>query len=283
MTGRFWTGMACAVSVLALAACSSGGGGDANRRPPITLKGASYDRFVSNPQLREIEGGSGSGVIFLDDGVIKFLGKQRETNGSTTTFVSDNGALARVTSLPGYENLRLLRVEAVRNGSPVATEGIVGTFTSERRMGQASGFATYSGAGRSVAVARLDGPSGFVLEGEGTKTSVVVLFGPSGSVAATLDFSQTAGSLNAPIDTIQISGMRIEGNRFRGGILSASKGSLPEPSFAASGATLASSGVFSGWNDGNGTVSGGNRPGEVGGAFVANTAAGTLTGYYLAD
>lgn len=276
---RFRTLAACAALSLPLAAC--GGGGD-SVNPPITLNGVSYDTSGTAPRLRETEGGDGTSVIFVDDGVREILARRIGGSGSEAIYQSDDGVILRLTAVPGFESTRFISME--EDGAPFA-EGIIGRFTGETRMAAATGTATYLGAGRGVATVRVEDASGplFDLEGAETVTSVVVDFGTPGNVTATLDFSRTASAVFEPIDTVEITGMTISGNRFSGGTLEASKGGVPVPDYSASAGQLASSGVFSGWNDTTGNVRGGNLPAEVGGAFLAEAEAGRMTGFYLAD
>jgi hypothetical protein len=275
-----------AVSVAALAACSSGGGGSSgDARPPTTLKGAAYvvpGGELSQAQLRQTQGGSGANindVVFVDDGVFEFLGRRsRQLDAITTEFVSDDGAVAFVTAPPGYEDSRLIRTEFADGGVGYVSEGVLGRFTSEARMATALGSATYIGNG----TAQVRGDEGlgdsFDLIGGGTR--VDVNFG-SRTVDTTLDFSATAGAVSAPIDVLRITGQTISGNRFGGGTLASTKGGAAVPAYTTGNVT--SSGVFAGWNDATGNVQGGNRPAEVGGAFVATPGVATVTGRYLAD
>lgn len=282
---RIWTCAACAAVALPLAACG-GGGGDSTPRPPITLKGASYavpDGDLTEAELRETEGGAGQGignVVFVDDGVFEFLGEQTGSDPFTTQFTADDGSVAFATAPPGYEDSRLLRIEFSQNGVRYVSEGIVGRFTSEDRMATAAGTATYIGT--STSTVRADSAFGQQFDLTGGNSIVEVDFG-AGQVDATLDFTGTASAVSAPIDTVLIDGMRIDGNRFSGGALTASKNGTVQPAFSASGSSLSSSGAFAGWNDSTGAVQGGNRPAEVGGAFVANPGVRTLMGRYLAD
>lgn len=285
--GRFWAGAAGAVSVAVLAACSSGGGGSADAKPPTTLRGANYTvpgGDLSEAQLRRTEGGSGANindVVFVDDGVFEFLGRRtRQLDAITTEFVSDDGtSVAFVTAPPGYEDTRLIRTEFTDGGVSYVSEGVLGRFTSEARMATALGSATYVGEG----TAQVRGDEGFGDRFDliGGDAVVTVNFG-SRRVDTSLDFRGTAGAVSAPIDVVQLSGQTISGNRFGGGTLVSTKtGQGTVNAFTTSNVT--SSGVFAGWNDTTGNVRGGNRPAEVGGAFVATPGVATLTGRYLAD
>jgi hypothetical protein len=284
--GRFWARAAGAVSVLGLAACSSGGGGGGDTRPPTTLNGANYaipGGNLSQAQLRQTEGGSGANindVVYVDDGVFEFLGRRTvQLDAITTEFTDDNGATAIVTAPPGYEDSRLIRMEFAQNGVSYVSEGVLGRFTSEARMGTASGTATYIGNG--TAQVRGDRGFGGTFDLIGGNARVDVDFGRR-SVNTTLDFTNTAGSVSAPIDVLQINGQAISGNRFGGGTLVSTKtGSGVQSAYTTS--NISSSGVFSGWNDTTGNVRGGNLPAEVGGSFVANPGVATVTGRYLAD
>jgi hypothetical protein len=281
---RFRTSAACIGLALFLGAC---GGGDGTPRPPITLNGVTYavpNASVSRSELRNTEGGAGQGigsVVFVDDGVFEFLGKEtRRLDQFVTEFRSDDGAIALVTAPPGYEDSRLIRLVYSQGGINYVSEGIIGRFTSDARMALASGTATYVGTG----TAEIRGDSAFgqrfdLIRGN---TVVEVDFNRR-EVSSELDFRGTAAAVSAPIDTVRIDGMRINGNRFSGGSLTASKDGTGQPAFTASGAALSSSGVFAGWNDATGNVQGGNRPAEVGGAFVATPGVRTLVGRYLAD
>jgi hypothetical protein len=239
---------------------------------------------LAQSERRNTEGGAGQaigGVVFVDDGVFEFLGREvRRLDQFTTEFRSDDGAVALVTAPPGYEDTRLIRLRYSQGGINYVSEGIIGRFTSDARMALASGTATYVGAGTGQV--RGDSAFGQTFDLIRGNTTVEVDF--SGRAVSTqLDFRGTAAAVGAPIDTVRIDGMRISGNRFSGGTLSASKNGTDQPGFSASGAALSSSGVFSGWNDATGNVQGGNRPGEVGGAFVATPGVRTLVGRYLAD
>jgi hypothetical protein len=282
---RFWTCAACLAVALPLAGCGGGGGGDS--RPPITLKGASIvvpDGDLAEAELRRTDGGAGPGignVVFVDDGVFEFLGEQTgRLDQFTTVFTADDGSVAFATAPPGYEDSRLLRLEFSQNGVRYVSEGIIGRFTSEDLMAAASGSATYTGTG--TATVRADSAFGQQFDLSGGDTVVDVDF-DRGRINATLDFSGTASAVGEPIDTVRIDGMRIDGNRFSGGALTASRGGTIQPAYSASGSSLSSSGVFAGWNDTTGSVQGGDRPAEVGGAFVATPGVRTLTGRYLAD
>jgi hypothetical protein len=287
--GRFGPAAAGAISVLVLAACSSGGssGSSGDTRPPTTLKGATYavpGGDLAQAQLRQTEGGSGANindVVFVDDGVFDFLGKRtRDLDPITTEFTDDNGATAIVTAPPGYEDTRLIRMQFADAGTTYVSEGVIGRFTSEARMGTATGTATYIGNGTG----QVRGDRGFganpfdLVDGD---VRVDVDFG-SRSVNTLLDFSGTAGAVSAPIDTVQINGQAISGNRFGGGTLVSSKTGIGIVN-AYTTSNVASSGVFAGWSDATGNVQGGNRPAEVGGSFVANPGVATVTGRYLAD
>jgi hypothetical protein len=69
----------------------SGGGGGGDSRPPLTLKGANYvlpGGSLSQAQLRRTDGGSGANindVVFVDDGVFDFLGRQTRRLDAITT------------------------------------------------------------------------------------------------------------------------------------------------------------------------------------------------------
>ncbi|MCU0853534.1 MAG: transferrin-binding protein-like solute binding protein [Rhodobacteraceae bacterium] len=282
---RFWAGAAGAVSVLALAACSSGGGSSEDSRPPTTLKGANYTVPGGNlpqAQLRRTEGGSGANindVVYLDDGVFEFLGRRSaQLDAITTEFTDDNGATAVVTAPPGYEDSRLIRMQFADGGVSYVSEGVLGRFTTEARMATATGSATYIGNG--TAQVRGDRGFGNTFDLSGGNARVDVNFG-SRTVNTTLDFRGTAGSVSAPVDVLQINGQAISGNRFGGGTLASSKGGVVVPAYTTS--NVAASGVFAGWNDATGNVRGGNLPAEVGGSFVATPGVATVTGRYLAD
>lgn len=288
MTGRFWTGMACAVSVLALTACSSGGGGSSSK-PPTTLRGATYvlpNGSVAQAQLRRTVGGSGANindVVFVDDGVFEFLGKRTaQLDAITTEFTADNGEVAIVTAPPGYEDTRLVRMQFAQGGVNYVSEGVLGRFTSEARMATlTSGTATYIGNG----TAQVRGDRGFgggTFDLIGGNARVDVDFG-SRTVNTTLDFRNTAASVAAPVDVLQINGQTISGNRFGGGTLVSTKTGVAGVVGAYTTPNISSSGVFAGWNDTTGSVRGGNRPAEVGGSFVANPGVATVSGRYLAD
>jgi hypothetical protein len=285
--GRFWTHAACATSLLALVACGGGGGGGGDSRPPLTLKGANYaipGGSLSQAQLRRTDGGSGANigdVVFVDDGVFDFLGRQtRRLDAITTQFDDEDGNIAIVTAPPGYEDSRLLRQQFAQGGTNYVSEGVIGRFTSDAQMRLAGGTATYVGIG--TAQVRGDRGFGSTFDLSGGNAVVAVDFG-SRTVNTTLDFGGTAGAVNAPIDAVQINGMTISGNRFGGGSLNATKNQTTVPSLSVPASNLSSSGVFAGFNDATGNVRGGNRPAEVGGAFVANAGVNTLTGRYLAD
>ena len=273
----FRTGVACVALSLPLAACGGGGG---SGTPPIALKGASYDRTVFRPELTTTEGGDGPRVIFVDEGARSFLGNQV---GGTNAFQAEDGSVAFIASPPGYESTRFIRIEYGASRTPVS-EGILGRFTTESLMAGARGTATYVGGTNTseVRVARIGGGSSFDLSGGSTR--VVANF-DAGQVDATLDFRTSASAVSAPVDRVEIRGMSIAGNRFSGGALNSFKGTDPAPvaAFSVSAGNLASSGVFAGWNDATGAVAGGNRPAEVGGAFVADAGVNVLTGRYLAD
>jgi hypothetical protein len=282
---RFRTGAACAALTLTLAGC--GGGGTDTPRPPITLKGASYaipNGDLSESELRETEGGAGTDigtVVYLDDGTFEFLGDQsRQLDPFTTEYTDGEGSVAFVTALPGYEDTRLVRQEFEQNGVLYISEGIIGRFTSDARMATTSGSATYFGGATALVRGESGAGQGFNLTNG--DVAVAVDFG-SGRVDTTLDFRATPSAVSAPVDAIRIDGMRIDGNRFSGGALTAFKGGSGVAAYSASGSDLSSSGVFAGWNDTTGAVAGGNRPAEVGGAFVATPGVRTLTGRYLAD
>jgi hypothetical protein len=283
--GRFWTRALGAVSVLALAACSSGGGGSGDSRPPTTLKGATYaipGGELSRAELRRTEGGSGTNindVVYVDDGVFEFLGRRTaQLDAITTEFTDDSGATAIVTAPPGYEDSRLIRMQFADGGVSYVSEGVLGRFTSEARMGTAAGTATYIGDG----TVQVRGDRGFndTFDLIGGDARVDVNFG-SRTVNTTLDFRGTAGSVNAPIDVLTINGQTISGNRFGGGTLISGKGGNQVAAYSTS--NVSSSGVFAGWNDATGNVRGGNLPAEVGGSFVAAPGVATVTGRYLAD
>jgi hypothetical protein len=284
---RFWAGAAGAASVLALAACSSSGGGSSgDTRPPTTLKGATYaipGGDLSQAQLRQTQGGSGANindVVFVDDGVFEFLGRQaRQLDAITTEFTDDSGATAIVTAPPGYEDSRLVRMQFADGGVSYVSEGVLGRFTSEARMGTTTGTASYIGNG--TAQVRGDKGLGDTFDLIGGNARVDVNFA-SRTVSTTLDFRNTAASVNAPVDVLQINGQVISGNRFGGGTLTSTKTGVGIVN-AYTTSNIASSGVFAGWNDATGSVQGGNRPAEVGGAFVATPGVATVTGRYLAD
>ena len=285
---RFWARALGAVSVMALAACSSGGGGSSgDTPPPTTLKGATYaipGGDLSQAQLRQTEGGSGANindVVYVDDGVFEFLGRRTaQLDAITTEFTDDNGNTAIVTAPPGYEDSRLVRMQFADGGVSYISEGVLGRFTSEARMGTTTGSATY--IGNSTAQVRGDrGFGGGTFDLIGGNAQVNVNFG-SRTVDTTLDFRTTAGSVSAPIDVLQINGQAISGNRFGGGTLVSTKTGVGVVG-AYTTSNIASSGVFAGWNDATGNVQGGNRPAEVGGSFVANPGVATVTGRYLAD
>lgn len=284
---RFWARALGAVSVVALAACSSGGGGSSgDTQPPTTLKGATYaipGGDLSQAQLRQTEGGSGANindVVYVDDGVFEFLGRRTaQLDAITTEFTDDNGNTAIVTAPPGYEDSRLIRMQFADGGVSYVSEGVIGRFTSEARMGTAAGSATYIGNG----TAQVRGDRGFggsTFDLIGGNARVDVNFG-SRTVNTTLDFTNTAGSVNAPIDVLTINGQTINGNRFGGGTLVSAKGGNAVAAYTTS--NVSSSGVFAGWNDTTGNVRGGNLPAEVGGSFVATPGVATVTGRYLAD
>jgi hypothetical protein len=274
------TGAACAAMSLALAAC---GGGTDNLRPPITLSGVTYavpDSDLSRADLRETEGGTGSvnfgSVIYVDDGTLEFLGTQTAA-GVTSQFTADDGSVAFVTALPGFEETRLISQQFTQDGERYFSQGILGRFTSETRMATAEGEATYLGVG--TAQVQVDGPSTFDLLGG--NSAVTVDFG-AGRVSATLDFSGTAAGTVGDIDRVDISGMSIDGNRFSGGRLTSSKDGATVGAYSDP-AALSSSGIFAGWNDATGNVRDRSLPAEVGGAFVADIGEGSMTGRYLAD
>ena len=271
--GRFRTGAACAALLLPLAACGGGGG---SATPPITLNGVSYDRPANGDSaLNLTEGGDGPSVIYVDEGTMEFLGRQL---AGSTTFRADDGSVAFVTAPQGYESTRFIRIQYAENGAFVrTTEGVIGRFTSEALMATARGSATYRGVG--TADVRVEGAGGFDLTGG--NTTVNVNFGTR-TVDATLDFVGTPSDGNA-IDQVLISGMRISGNRFSGGSLESRNDGARVGAFSVASSALQSSGVFAGWNDTTGAVAGGNRPAEVGGAFVADAGVNVLTGRYLAD
>jgi hypothetical protein len=282
--GMFWMRAACATSLLALVACGGGGGGG-DSRPPQTLKGASYaipGGSLSQAQLRRTDGGSGANigdVVFVDDGVFEFLGRRtRQLDSITTEFQDEDGNTAIVTAPPGYEHSRLLRQVFTQGGTTYVSEGVIGRFTSDAEMRLASGEATYVGIG--TAQVRGDRGFGSTFDLSGGNAVVEVDFG-DGTVNTTLDFGSTASAVNAPIDAVQINGMRISGNRFGGGTLTSTQGGQPRAAYSTP--TPSSSGVFAGFNDATGAVRGGNRPAEVGGAFVAELGAATLLGRYVAD
>lgn len=282
---RIRTGAAGAALTLTLAAC--GGGGDSTPRPPITLNGTSYaipDGVLSQAELRETVGGAGEDigtVVYVDDGVFEFLGDQsRRLDPFTTQYSDGEGAIAFVTEFPGYEDTRVIRQEFEQNGVLYVSEGVLGRFTSDARMAIAAGSATY--AGGATALVRGETGAGQSFSLTNGDVAVAVDFS-AGRVNTTLDFRGTASAVGAPVDLLRIDGMRIDGNRFSGGALSASKGGTGVSAYSASGADLSSAGIFAGWNDATGAVAGGNRPAEVGGAFVATPGVRTLTGRYLAD
>lgn len=282
---RVRTGAACATLTLTLAAC--GGGGDSTPRPPITLNGATYaipDGELSEAALRQTRGGAGADigtVVYVDDGTFEFLGDQsRRLDPFTTEFSDGEGAVALVTALPGFEDTRLIRQEFEQDGVLYVSEGVIGRFTSDARMAVAGGTATYFGG--ATALVRGETGTGNRITLTNGDVAVAVDFA-SGRVNTTLDFRATPSAVGAPIDRIRIDGMRIDGNRFSGGTLTATKGGSTVPAYGASGSDLASSGVFTGWNDTTGAVAGGNRPAEVGGAFVATPGVRTLMGRYVAD
>lgn len=276
---RVLGGVACAVLVSSLAACGGGGSG----RPPTALAGVSYDRFASAPgaALNLTEGGDGPGVIYVTEGTLDFLGRQIPRSNA---YQADDGSVAQLAAPPGFESTRFIRIEYGPNGSPV-TEGVLGRFTTDALMATASGSAVYRG-GENTSDLRILRNAGESFDLDRGRTVVVVDFGTR-TVDATLDFRGTPAAARpvAVVDRIEVRGMTIDGNRFSGGVLSSFKGSdpTPVPGFSASGPNLASAGVFAGWNDATGAVAGGNRPAEVGGAFVGNTGENLLKGRYLAD
>jgi hypothetical protein len=283
---RVRTGAACAALTLTLAACG-GGGDDGTPTPPITLNGVSYaipDADLSEAELRRTRGGAGADigtVIYVDDGTFEFLGDQsRRLDPFTTEFSDGEGAVALVTALPGYEDTRLIRQEFEQDGVLYISEGVIGRFTSDARMAVAGGSATYFGG--ATALVRGETGAGDRITLTNGDVSVAVDFA-SGRVNTTLDFRATPSAVGAPVDRIRIDGMQIDGNRFSGGTLTATKGGSNVPAYGASGSDLSSSGAFAGWNDATGAVAGGNRPAEVGGAFVATPGVRTLMGRYVAD
>ena len=286
--GRFWARAAGGVSVLALGACSSSGGGSGgDSRPPTTLNGATYaipGGNLSQAQLRQTQGGSGANindVVFVDDGVFEFLGRRTaQLDAITTQFTDENGAIAIVTAPPGYEDSPAdPGCSSPTAASPTSRKACLGRFTSEARMGTATGTATYIGNG----TAQVRGDKGLsdTFDLIGGNARVDVNFA-SRTVSTTLDFRNTAGSVSAPIDVLQINGQTISGNRFGGGTLTSTKTGVGIVN-AYTTSNIASSGVFAGWNDATGNVQGGNRPAEVGGSFVATPGVATVTGRYLAD
>jgi hypothetical protein len=285
--GRIRTGAALAAVILPLAACGGGGGDDdgGSTRPEIALKGASYATAEFLPALNPTEGGDGGrfrSVIFVDDGVAEFLGREQSSSGGTTVFRADDGSVAFVTALPGFESAGLIRIEYAQTG--LVTEGVIGRFTTDARMATASGSAVYQG-GPGTAEVRVE-RTGILQSFDLTRgsTTVTVDFGTR-AVDATLDFRGTPSGSVAQVDRVEIGGMRISGNRFSGGALNAFKGAstTPNPTFSVSSGNLASSGIFAGWNDTTGAVAGGNLPAEVAGAFVANAGSTVLKGRYVAD
>ena len=75
--------------------------------------------------------------------------------------------------------------------------------------------------------------------------------------------------------------MTISGSQFSGGTLVTLKGGAPAGLYDGPG--LQSSGIFTGWNDSNGTATG-NVPAELGGAFVVvGNPDGSAVGRYAAD
>jgi hypothetical protein len=280
--GGFLKGAACAAIVLPLAACGGGGGGSAT--PPIALKGVSYERFVALPALNETQGGEGGNfrsVLYVEgEPAGAFLGRQVP---GTTQFQAEDGSVALVEALPDFESTRFIRIVRQANGTAMApTEGVIGRFTSEALMATASGSAIYVGGPGTQDVRATTAAGAQLFDLSGGNTIVVVDF-DSRRVNVALDFRGTAVGLTEDVNQIAILGMTISGNRFSGGELTSLKNDAPVAGFSASGANLASSGVFAGWNDRTGNVAGGNRPAEVAGAFVANTGPNVLTGRYLAD
>ena len=269
-----------------LAACGGGSSGT----PPVTLQGATYwlpSANLDQAELRTVQGGSGAqdfrGVIFLDDGFTQFLEEETFSSGVTLVFETDNNNVAVLrtpdaVSPSQYGDLRLLQLRYVRGGQIFFQEGVIGRFTSESRMATAAGSATYIGSGTAaVRVSPSGGAPDFSL-GSGD-TTVIVDF-DQGSVNVLLgSFAITPP--RPPFDEGRIDGMTISGNEFSGGGLVLLSGGSAAAGFAPT--SFASSGVFAGWNDTNGNVDGGDKPAEVGGAFVADTPDGKIVGRYAAD
>ncbi len=275
-----------AVSLASLAACSGGGSGGA---PPITLKGASFWLPSSNldeAALRNIDGGAGGNfgsVIFIDDGFAEFL--QEETQSSDgTIFFQENGDNFAIVSTPDgqspsqYSDIRYLRLEYTSGGERFVQNGIIGRFTSDDLLADASGTALYTGIATSeVLVTPKTGDDFNLRPGDAT---VSVDFN-RGVIDVVLDNFGASAAVGTPFDEVRIDGMTITGGRFGGGTLVVLKSGTPTGDF--SGGDFRSSGIFAGWNDSNGTAAGGDIPAELGGAFLAATTDGTVAGRYVAD
>lgn len=278
--------LAAIVVASVLAGC--GGGGGSTGTPPITLKGATFWRpqsDLSQAAIRNVEGGSGANfgsVIYIDDGLADFLQQQTQSSpDGTLSFQLDANNFAIVAAPDGaspsqYSDMRLLRLVYSTNGVIYIQDGVLGRFTSDANMALASGQATYTGLLTANIIAQPNSGNEFFLN--------------FGDTVATVDFagktvdvllSNFQPSPDATFDSAQITGMTISGNRFSGGTFTALAGGTPTGDFT--GDDFRSSGVFAGWNDSNGTAAGGDRPAELGGAFLAATTDGIVAGRYVAD
>ena len=137
--------------------------------------------------------------------------------------------------------------------------GILGPDTATAPL---SGVATFNGD----AVAQVD--SGGVRSDLGTGAALVTADYAARRVDAVL------GGFTGVIDTVNLTGMDISGNRFGGGAISFEKAGLPTDPTGA-GTVDSTSGIFAGSVLGN--------PAEVAGLFHATGGSGTVAGAFVAE
>lgn len=271
------------VLILALLQGCSGGETPPVQQPeltccePLDSSAATTSRFAG---VGIRTGSDGTLALSVGDGLLTHNTGAIEYGDSNYTLIDPDGFNAGVSSdgLSGilehkddvfsgsYDYVIPIVFSYNFNGESFTTTGFAGILTSSE-MVPAIGNATYIGeAAGSIATS-----DGFYDLSGGTST-ILVDFG-AGVVDLTMnDFT----SINAPIDTVQITGMTISGSTFAGGDLTTFlEGAAID--VTGNSTIISSDGMFFGFDEALGT------PDEIAGALVAIGDDGFLLFTYVGD
>lgn len=279
-----------------LAACGGGSTGGGTTTPTPTPTTPSYETLSSTAATTSTLGGvalrsnntsgaldivtiSGTtthntGNTTITDGTYSltdadgFNGGNTLTDG-TSTITTDTSQLSGT-----YEYVTIYDQTYTSGGDTYDSVGIGGIITSASDV-PTTGSATYTGDASGLVVTATQG---FDLA---NGTSTVSADFAAGTVDATMTGftatdQATGNAATAPIDTIQLTGMRIDSDGFTGGTYDTLLNGT-SVNVTGENTTANAAGAFFGYNESQ------TAPDEVGGLFLATGDDGIVAGRFIAD